>query len=127
MIDWAQVIENSIWLGGLAVMLAAFSLASYTADGSFPHPGARLTTTWAKLSKSAWLLVGGVLFCLGMGLTAGSWLETSLWMVLGLTSIVAWTTIPRTTNDRRPTTDEVESAEREMGRRTHSVLGTLYL
>lgn len=67
MIDWGLVLANTIWLAGLAIMLAAFSMAGYS-------PLAVLRNVWAG--------IGFLLFCTGMALTAGSWIEQLLWVLL---------------------------------------------
>ncbi len=86
MIDWELVLENSIWLAGLSLIMAVFSLASYVA--------ARQSMTWRSLrvsvASSRWTLVGGILFCAGMALTAGSWPEAILWWLLGIAIAITW-------------------------------------
>lgn len=86
MIDWAGVLENSVWLAGLAVIFSAFSLASYNAGTQ----GLGRQQVWALCTSSAWTLTGAILFCVGMLLTADSWLEATLWSLLLPAISILW-------------------------------------
>jgi len=86
MIDWASVLENSVWLAGLAIIFSVFSLASYNAGTQGPgrHP------VWLLFARSGWTLTGAILFCLGMALTAGPGLEAALWALLVPILSILW-------------------------------------
>jgi putative inorganic carbon (HCO3(-)) transporter len=87
MMSWALALSNFTWLLGLAIVLAAFSVASD-----------RATTTWANRlralpeSRAVWL--GAALFAGGIGLSravTGEWVEAALWLAgVALALYVAW-------------------------------------
>jgi len=91
MIDWGLVLENSIWLAGLSLIMAVFSLANYRAA----EQGIvwRSHLLWVSVASNRWTLVGGILFCAGLALTAGSWLEATLWVLLGAAITIAWAVV----------------------------------
>jgi putative inorganic carbon (HCO3(-)) transporter len=91
MIDWGLVLENSIWLAGLSLIMAVFSLASYRAARQGIVWRSRLL--WVSVASSRWTLVGGILFCAGLALTAGSWLEATMWVLLGAAIVIAWAVV----------------------------------
>ncbi len=80
MIDWWGVFANALWLVGLAVALAALSMATFRA-GQAGH------TLRAELAPPAFqvpLLAGLLLFCLGLLLASQSWAERLVWAALAL-------------------------------------------
>ena len=77
MIDWWGLVYDSLWIAGLATILAAFSMASYQAH-------VEEVTLWRKLSEWAFQLtldIGMVLFCLGLLFSSRSWWEKVIWGV----------------------------------------------
>lgn len=80
MIDWVQVFSNGIWLAGLALLMATLSFGDYTRR-SLHLPAKQ---AWRAILGSRWACIGTLLFCIGMGLTGGSWIEGGLWGLLGL-------------------------------------------
>jgi hypothetical protein len=80
MIDWWGFFYNSLWVVGLTVVLAVFSMASYQARVE----GVRL---WRRLSAprlQAPFNLGMALFCLGLVLTSRSWWEQAVFSLLAL-------------------------------------------
>jgi len=81
MIDWVNVAFNALWIGGLAVMLAAFSYHNSLAG----ETSRRLRDV---LSQASWRLP----FTLGMLLTrvgfgyglSERWWKRTIWMVLAI-------------------------------------------
>lgn len=80
MIDWWGVFYNALWILGLALMLAAFSLATFRAS----QAGRRLGDELAAPAFQVPLLAGLLLFCLGLLLAGRSWWERLLWGALAL-------------------------------------------
>lgn len=76
MIDWANLLGNSLWIVGLALALATLSIASW--KGSRRAGGIRSHTVQAMLSLS------GALFCVGLAATGSEVWEQALWGVLAL-------------------------------------------
>ncbi len=81
MIDWIGVIVSAIWILGLALLLATVSVAYATTQGK---------SLRAVLGEPAFrlaLIVGLVLFALGMTLSVETWWERGGWaLVIGLAS-----------------------------------------
>ncbi len=78
MIDWAGVGFGALWVGGLAVNLAALSLADYwRARG-----GRKWREVWAERSYQLAHHFGLMLFCLGLLGSAGTVWEHVLWALL---------------------------------------------
>jgi succinate dehydrogenase hydrophobic anchor subunit len=96
MIDWPQVLANAVWIVGAALALATFSYASWLASLRKEH----LRDTLRQATLQLLLRVAAVLFCLGLGLTANSLLETALWLALAVFSaisgIACWRTLHST-------------------------------
>jgi len=95
-IDWPQVLANAVWISGAALALATFSYASWLASSRDD----RLRDTLRQAALQSLLRIAAMLFCLGLGLTANSLLETALWLALAAfsaaSSIAFWRTL-RTT------------------------------
>jgi hypothetical protein len=75
---WWALVRNALWLAGLAVGLAALSMASYQA---------RLEEVrlWKKLHEPGIQLpitIGAMLFCLGLCFGGRSWWEQAIWGLL---------------------------------------------
>lgn len=88
MVDWVAVVENGLWLLGLAVLLSAGSLASWEARKRGGSALATLGRPGYVVATSA----GLALFALGLALTAGRGWERALWAVLAAASVAqgAW-------------------------------------
>jgi len=78
MIDWLNLLFNSIWIIGIALALAVFSIAYYQAQLGKVKIGSILGAPKFVLP----LHLAGVLFSLGMALTSSRWWEILLWIVL---------------------------------------------
>lgn len=77
MIDWFGVASAALWILGLAILLAAVSIAR-SFDG-------RLRATRQVLTEPGFraaIIAGMILFALGMSLSAGSWWERIGWFVV---------------------------------------------
>ena len=85
MIDWPLVLSSAIWIGGAALALATLSYASWSAS----MRGERLRTVLRRSAYQRLLLSAACLVCLGLGLTAASWLETAVWHTLAVISVAA--------------------------------------
>lgn len=80
MIDWWSLFHNGLWVGGLAVALAALSVAYYSSR----REGVSLRR---KLGQSGFLLpfnLGLALFCLGLFMAGESWWERLVWAGLAV-------------------------------------------
>src|SRR3954453_18906287 len=86
MMDWLKIVSHSFWLAGLALVLAVAGYQNYDRSGVRASAGA----TWRALVGSGLARLGGVLFCLGMALTAGSLLEQVLWPLLAVYAVYDW-------------------------------------
>jgi len=74
MIDWPLVLSSAVWISGAALALATLSCASWWAS----LRGERLRIALQQALYQRLLLAAGCLICVGLGLTAASWLETVL-------------------------------------------------
>jgi multisubunit Na+/H+ antiporter MnhB subunit len=83
-LDWAGLAFNGMWVLGAAVILAAFSSASYEARCR----GERLQARLAAPGFQLWLSVGMALISLGATLLGRRWWERALWGTLCAAS--AW-------------------------------------
>jgi hypothetical protein len=88
MIDWWAVLHNSLWIAGLATILAASSVANYQAH----QESVRLRDKLGDPGLQLRLRAGLVLFCLGLFLGAHSWWERFPWGLLTAALVVqaAW-------------------------------------
>lgn len=80
MIDVWGVVGNSLWIAGLALLLATVSWASWVA--STQRPRFRALLAWPGTQRV--LDLGLVLFCAGLAATSRAWWEQVLWGVLAL-------------------------------------------
>ena len=78
MIDWLNLLFNSIWIFAMALALAVISIAYYQARVSGPKLSQLLNSARYGLP----LNIAGAILCLGMGLTSDRWWEIMLWVVL---------------------------------------------
>jgi len=78
MIDWLNLLTNSIWIFALALALAVFSIAYYQSQ----QRGEKIRSILNTPKYALPLNISGALFCLGMTLTSYRWWEIMLWVVL---------------------------------------------
>jgi hypothetical protein len=83
-IDIWGVIANSLWILGLAVLLAALSWARWVAHTEQN----RLRTVLKRPSIQIALDVGLFLFCAGLATTGRAWWERILWGLLAAAWVV---------------------------------------
>lgn len=81
MIPWQSLLANSLWIVGLAVLLARFSY-------SRAYQQIKRSTTEATRRFDWPVMLGLTLFCVGMLLTAKSQSEQAAWVVLLAASLV---------------------------------------
>ena len=92
MIDWPLVLSCAVWISGAALALATLSYASWLAS----LRGERLRVVLQRPRYQQLLLAAASLFSLGLGLTAGTWLETVLWLLLASLSLISlWRNVRR--------------------------------
>jgi hypothetical protein len=72
------VIANSLWIFGLATLLAALSWAHWVASTE----GKRLRTVLGQSRMRQGLNLGLALFCVGLAATGRTWWERILWGLL---------------------------------------------
>src|SRR5438105_10395666 len=90
MIDWANVLSNSLWIGGLALFLASLSLQHLRADATVGKAGRGPSILPALLGSSA-VRLAGLCVCAGLALVRTSSIEKGLWLLIGLYIIYrAW-------------------------------------
>ena len=84
MIDWPWVGSNTLWILGLALLLATGSYHSYRASQrrAPARPGS------AQLNTGLSFRLGLLLVCLGLCATSGHWLERGLWAVISLGVVI---------------------------------------
>jgi hypothetical protein len=96
MIDWPQILGNALWIGGAALALAVVSYASWAAH----QQQQKLRVILGAAAYQCALYGAGLLFCLGLAVTAVRWWEALLWAALGLGCVVqfvlTWRTLHRT-------------------------------
>lgn len=80
MLNVLDVIYNALWILGLAVLLAVWSYARYTAQVK----GVRVRDKLDELKYALVLNSGLLLFLCGMALTEDRWLARILWLLLGI-------------------------------------------
>jgi hypothetical protein len=80
MIDVWGVFSNSLWVLGLAVLLAVWSYASYEAG----RRKQKVRHIIHELGYALALNAGMVLFLAGMATTEDRWWARGLWIVIGL-------------------------------------------
>ncbi|CAG0937644.1 hypothetical protein TFLX_06593 [Thermoflexales bacterium] len=92
MIDWPLVLSSAVWISGAALALATLSYASWFAS----LRGERLRVVLQQSGYQPALLAAAGLICLGLGLTAATWLETVLWLILAVLSLISlWRRVRR--------------------------------
>lgn len=84
------VLANSLWIVGLAVLLAALSWAHWVASTEKVRFRVVLGRLWARRMMG----LGLVLFCAGLAATGRTWWERVLWALLAVGwAVQAW--LPR--------------------------------
>ena len=80
MINWWWVVSNTLWISGLALLLAAWSYrrCRVSRRGAPGRPG------MVRLNLGDLFRLGLLLFCLGLFATRGSGWEKVLWGILTL-------------------------------------------
>jgi len=106
MIDWWAVLSHSLWLAGLATVLATFSTVDWQGDAP---PGAvavrarlrSIAAKWIAFAQSRSFAVGIALFCLGLGMTTYPSWQRVLWLGLAAAAgaLAAW---PRPAGPQEP-------------------------
>ncbi len=91
MIDWRLVLFSAMWISGAALALATLSYASWSAS----LRGERLRAVLKRSEYQRVLLAAACLICVGLGLTATSWLETALWIMLAVISAATYISLWR--------------------------------
>lgn len=87
MIDIWSVMANSLWVLGLATLLAALSWAHWAASVR----ASRFRTVLGQPAVQLALDLGLLLFCAGLAATARAWWERALWGLLTLAWVAqAW-------------------------------------
>ncbi len=86
MINWASIATGSLWLLGVAIILATVSFADYAANAS------RLPAidTWRGLRRSRWVHLGGLLACAGLAFSTDWWPVGAAWGLLFLALAYHW-------------------------------------
>jgi hypothetical protein len=84
LINWKMVSFSSLWIIGLAVILAVFGFVDYHAKVS----GSRFRDQLRKPNYQAWVNVGLALFCFGLLGSAKALWEAILWGILAIAFIV---------------------------------------
>jgi hypothetical protein len=100
MIDWWGVFSNALWVLGLSVLLAAWSMAYYEAQ----RTGQKTLELLGTRGYSWVVMVGLVLFCAGLAATEDRLWAQILWGLLGVAFIVDQ--LLRWRNDRHSTSDK---------------------
>lgn len=86
-IDWLNILYNTLWIFGLALILAAFSYASWQAD----QQGQKLRQRLDSISFQFPLSIGLTFVSLGLTFLAQVWWERLIWLVfVGLFLFQSW-------------------------------------
>ena len=80
MINWWWVVSNTLWISGLALLLAAWSYRRCRVS----RRGAPGRSEMVRLNLGDFFRLGLLLFCVGLFATSGSWWEKILWGSLAL-------------------------------------------
>jgi hypothetical protein len=83
-IDWYNVIVNSFWILGLAIILAAVSYHHWLAGEDNRPLRAQLESSAFQLP--AW--IGFCLICIGLAGSSGRVWETIIWIAFGVIGII---------------------------------------
>jgi len=77
MIDWLNLLFNSIWILALALALSVVSIAYWEAQIG----GKKLRALLGQYRYALPLILAGVVFCLGMAATSAKWWEWIFWEI----------------------------------------------
>ncbi len=78
MIDWLNLLSNSLWILGLAVGLAVVGLARWEAQAG----QLKIRQVLAQPGKQVLLDLAGGFFCAGLAATSSHWWEIALWVIM---------------------------------------------
>ena len=78
MVDWFDLLKNSLWILGLSLGLAVLGMAHWEAQISQQ----KISQILAQPGKPILLDLAGVLFCAGLATTSTRWWEIALWMLM---------------------------------------------
>ena len=78
MIDWLNLLFNSIWILALSLALAVASIVYYESR----QKGEKFRQALNSPPYALLLNIAGGVFCLGMALSSNKWWEIILWIVL---------------------------------------------
>jgi hypothetical protein len=108
LIDWFDLLKNTLWILGLAIGLAVVSMARWEAQVSQK----KISQVLAKTGKMMLLDLAGVLFCAGLATTSTRWWEIILWIIM-----LAWVILHTITEIRRRITNKpmVENSKKNIG------------
>jgi hypothetical protein len=82
MMEWLGVVTNGLWVLGLAGMLAALSYFDYYAKIR-GQPVRRVLNAPMFVRPFSW---AGLIFCVGVAASGGSWYQRVAWVVLAVLS-----------------------------------------
>ena len=83
MVEWLGVATNSVWILGLALVLAVLSYADWSAHTTRQ----RLREVLGRAAFRVALWSGLTCFCAGVALSGGRWWERILWGVLAVMAL----------------------------------------
>ena len=78
MINWLNLLSNSIWIIAIAFALAVFSIAYWETQTG----GEKLRALFSEYRYAFPLILAGVVFCLGMAAISARWWEWIFWEIL---------------------------------------------
>jgi hypothetical protein len=84
LIDWNALFSNFLWILALAWLLAVVSMARWQAH----ELGIKLGKLLDEPKHQVRLNLGGLVFCLGLGLVADKTWEMALWILLSIIFLV---------------------------------------
>ena len=84
-VSWSGLVGNGLWICGLAICLAALSMAHYRARVRQERLGSRLRRPETQLA----LAIGLGLCCSGLLLCGSTWWEKGIWG-LGVAISIVW-------------------------------------
>ncbi len=85
-LDLAQLFFNALWIIGLAVILAAFSINQWRAQAN----GAKLRRQLETSAFQTPLTIGLILVSLSLALTADVWWQRTLWGAFAALFAAQW-------------------------------------
>ena len=81
---WYGLVGNTLWICGLAVLLATLSMLHFKAR----VVGERLRDRLGDRESQMAIAVGQILFCGGLLLISDTWWEQGIWAACGVLGIV---------------------------------------